>query len=149
MHSLRLIAAALISMVALASCSADEQTEAKEGVAGPSSPPAATPSAQESSSPQPAESEEPEAPIAPTVEVRVVGEQVAPNAAAIALGVGETLVFDISSDRAGELHVHSKPEQYVKFAAGATRAEITVHTPGTVEVEEHETSAVVAVLEVR
>jgi hypothetical protein len=83
------------------------------------------------------------------VSVRISGDRVTPNAAQLDLASGEPVVFDIESDRAGELHVHSKPEQYVEFGEGGTRAEISIDTPGSVEVEEHDTSAVVAILEVR
>ena len=81
--------------------------------------------------------------------VRIEGDKVAPNAEKLSIAVNETLVWNITSDRAGELHVHSKPEQFVEFGEGETRAEITIETPGSVEVEDHETSAVVAILEVR
>ncbi|QZY27927.1 hypothetical protein [Nocardioides coralli] len=88
-------------------------------------------------------------PAAPTLSVEVAGDQVTPNAQTFELGVGEPLVVEVRSDRSGELHVHSKPEQYVDFGTGTTRRQLVVETPGTVEVEEHESGAVVAVLEVR
>ncbi|MGK2874404.1 MAG: hypothetical protein ACSLEW_02030, partial [Nocardioides sp.] len=90
-----------------------------------------------------------ESPAGPRIEVRIEGDKVAPNAEKLSIAVNETLVWNITSDRAGELHVHSKPEQYVEFGEGETRAEMTIETPGSVEVEDHETSAVVAILEVR
>jgi len=65
------------------------------------------------------------------------------------LAIREELVFEIVSDRPGELHVHSKPEQYVQFDAGRTRAVISMQIPGSMQVEEHDTSAVVAIVEVR
>ncbi|WP_231252727.1 hypothetical protein [Nocardioides furvisabuli] len=58
-------------------------------------------------------------------------------------------MIEIQSDRAGELHVHSTPEQYVEFDAGRTSAQLVIETPGSVEVEEHDTSAVVALIEAR
>jgi hypothetical protein len=91
----------------------------------------------------------PEEPAAPTVEVRIDTERVTPNADQVDLSVGESLTFEIVSDRAGELHVHSKPEQYLEFNEGRTQSQVSIETPGSVKVEEHETGAVVAIVEVR
>lgn len=98
------------------------------------------------------------APVSPTTEstdlgplltVTIDGEEVSPNAEEIDLGTGEKLLVEIDSDRAGELHVHSAPEQFIEYAEGTTNGEIVVNTPGTVEVEDHDTGAVVALIEVR
>ncbi|OIJ28046.1 hypothetical protein [Nocardioides luteus] len=85
----------------------------------------------------------------PLLTVTINGEEVSPNVEEFELGTGEKLLVEVDSDRAGELHVHSAPEQFIEFAAGTTNTEIVVNTPGTVEVEDHETSAVVAIIEVR
>lgn len=87
--------------------------------------------------------------LGPLLKVTIEGENVSPNAVEIDLGTGEKLVVEIDSDRAGELHVHSAPEQFIEYAEGTTDGEIVVNTPGTVEVEDHGTGAVVAVIEVR
>ncbi|PWN04306.1 hypothetical protein DJ010_01245 [Nocardioides silvaticus] len=152
MRSVRLIAVALTTVLALSACSGsnDESTDAPEATAAApddsgSAPPEESPSTSPTQSVSPTE----EAPAGPSIEVRIEGDRVAPNAEELALAVNETLVWNITSDRAGELHVHSKPEQYVEFGEGETRAEMTVETPGSVEVEDHETRAVVAILEVR
>ncbi|MER6941679.1 hypothetical protein ABTX24_00050 [Nocardioides sp. NPDC127514] len=98
------------------------------------------------------------APVSPTAEstdpgplltVTIDGEEVSPNAEEIELSTGEKLHVRIDSDRAGELHVHSAPEQSVEYAEGTSNSEIVVNTPGTVEVEDHDTGAVVALIEVR
>jgi len=80
--------------------------------------------------------------------VSINGDRVTPNGEAIELGVGEPLLIQFDTDRAGELHVHSKPEQYVEFAAGTSIKTLVIETPGVVEVEEHDTSIVVAQIEV-
>ena len=79
----------------------------------------------------------------------ITGDRVTPNAVVVDLSVGDPLRFEFKTDRAGQLHVHSKPEQFVDFGAGRTVKEITIETPGSVEVEEHDTGAVVAIIEVR
>ena len=153
MRRARLLAVALTTVLALSGCSGgdDESTEdATEATAtapddSGSTPPEESPSTSPPQSASPTE----QAPAGPTIEVRIEGDKVAPNAEELSIAVNETLVWNITSDRAGELHVHSKPEQYVEFGEGETRAEMTVETPGSVEVEDHETSAVVAILEVR
>lgn len=85
----------------------------------------------------------------PLLTVTIDGEEVSPNAEEIELSTGEKLHVEIDSDRAGELHVHSTPEQSVEYAEGTSNSEIVVNTPGTVEVEDHDTGAVVALIEVR
>jgi hypothetical protein len=87
--------------------------------------------------------------LGPLLTVTIDGDEVSPNAEEIELGTGDKLLVEVDSDRAGELHVHSAPEQLVEFADGTTNSEIVVNTPGTVEVEDHDTGAVVALIEVR
>lgn len=153
MRNARLIAAALTTVLALSACSGgdDESTDDAPEVTATASDDSGSGSPEESPSTSPPQSASPteEAPAGPTIEVRIEGDKVAPNAEELSIAVNETLVWNITSDRAGELHVHSKPEQFVEFGEGETRAEITIETPGSVEVEDHETSAVVAILEVR
>lgn len=141
------IAVAFTLILALASCqSTDKYT-------GPSAEPAGAPS-----SVIPSGGASSAAPVSPTAEsidlgpvltVTIDGEVVSPNAEEIELSTGEKLLVEIDSDRAGEIHVHSAPEQFIEYAEGTTNGEIVVNTPGSVEVEDHDTSAVVALVEVR
>lgn len=141
------IAATFTLVLAPAACGgADEDT------APPAEPTNAT------SSVTPSAASSPAAPVSPSTEstdlgplltITIDGEEVSPNAEEIHLGTGEKLLVEIDSDRAGELHIHSAPEQFVQFAEGTTDGEIVVNTPGTVEVEDHDTGAVVALIEVR
>lgn len=80
--------------------------------------------------------------------VSIDGDSVSPNAERIRIDAGEALLLRVTSDRPGQLHVHSKPEQFVDFDSGTSTSELVIDTPGIVEVEEHDTSAVVAQLEV-
>ena len=88
-------------------------------------------------------------PSGPTLAIRIEGDKVSPNAQRISVEAGEPITITFTTDRPGELHVHSKPEQYVEFTQGSTKARLVIDTPGLVEVEEHDTSAVVAQIEVR
>ena len=125
------------------------------GGGGDDSPTATETTSSPATSPSDADQPGPSEPSAtktsegPRLEVTVNGDQVSPNAEEISLGTGEPLTLQIRSDRAGELHVHAKPEQYVEFGAGTTTTELVIDTPGSVEVEEHESGAVVAQIEVR
>lgn len=140
------IAATFTLVLALAACGS-----ADEDAALPAEPTDATssvtPSAASSTATPVSPSTE-SADLGPLLTITIDGEEVSPNAEEIHLGTGEKLLVEIDSDRAGELHIHSAPEQFIEFAEGTTDGEIVVNTPGTVEVEDHDTSAVVALIEV-
>ena len=53
------------------------------------------------------------------------------------------------ADKAGEIHVHSSPEQELQYAAGTTDKTITLDQPGVVEMESHTLDKLIAQLEVR
>ena len=77
------------------------------------------------------------------------GDTFTPNGERVELGVGQTLTLTITADTAGELHVHSTPEQEISYDAGTSEHEITIDRPGVVEVESHDPDTVVLQLEVR
>ncbi len=77
------------------------------------------------------------------------GDTFTPNGDRVELAVGQTLDLTITSDVAGEFHVHSTPEQEIAYDAGTSEHEITIDRPGVVEVESHEPASVVLQLEVR
>ena len=77
------------------------------------------------------------------------GDSFTPNGERVELEVDQTLVLTITSDEAGELHVHSTPEQEIAYEAGTSEHEITIDRPGVVEVESHEPDLVLLQLEVR
>ncbi|MDE0774671.1 MAG: hypothetical protein OSB43_00160 [Nocardioides sp.] len=145
-------AALLAACLALAGCAGpdEEGSGATAGDASTPEPTSTSSAPSETALPEPTATPEPtptEAPR-PELEITVAGDEVSPNAAELRLGVGETLLLRFDADRPGELHVHSKPEQYVDFTAGTTTHELVVNTPGTVEIEEHDSGAVVALVEV-
>ena len=83
------------------------------------------------------------------VEVTREGDTFTPNGERVEMEVGQTLVLTIDADAAGELHVHSTPEQEVAYEAGTSEHEITIDRPGVVEVESHDPDIIVLQLEVR
>lgn len=156
LHARRSVVASLATLatLVLAGCAGpDESDEATSGSPSPSPSPtmsSAAPTETDTTTPAPTEPPTPSsAPAGPALEVTIDGEKVTPNATEIDLAVGEPLTITFDTDRGGELHVHSKPEQYVEFGAGRSTRELVVQTPGSVEIEEHDTEAVVAVVEVR
>lgn len=133
--------AALLLAASLAACSSDESDPAAERTPKAASSSPADPTAT-TTGPRA------EVPGGPSLVVRIDGDAVSPNAAELDLGRGDPLTLRIAADRDGELHVHSRPEQYVEFEAGSSVHELVIDAPGTVEVEEHESGVVVAVLKV-
>ncbi len=145
------LAASLVLLVGSA-CSSSQSGDPDPDVPATSETTTVTPSDAPSESPSafetPTESEPP-VDNALLLSVSIVGGEILPNAEQIELGDGATMLVEVESDRAGELHVHAKPEQFLEFGRGTTNTELTIETPGTVEIEDHETGAVVAILEIR
>lgn len=147
------VAAAAALAITLSACgsddggdaAADPTTSATASDTPTSSPSEADPSESASVSEPPVEpSEEPVEGIV----ITIAGDEITPNGKRIEVERNETVTLEITSDRAGELHVHSTPEQYVEFEAGTSTHELVIEAPGVVDVEEHETGHVVVQLEV-
>jgi hypothetical protein len=142
-----MVAAAVLSL-SLVACGDDtpEATETPTASTSPSesSPP---PEATASATPDPTPTAEPE-PAEQVIAITIEGDKTTPNGERIKVAAGEPVIFEITSDRPGELHIHGKPESYVNFGAGTTREEIVIDLPGVVEVEDHDTGFVIAQLEV-
>ena len=126
------VALAATTVLALSGCGEDESTTSGE----PKESASASPTTKPEKSPKPSPSTSDGA--ATTVEVEVAGSEVTPLAETVEIGVGEPLVLAISSDRIGELHVHSTPEKELSFEAGESRLQVTFDQPGSVDIEEHE-----------
>jgi predicted small lipoprotein YifL len=90
-----------------------------------------------------------ERPAGATLDVTVNGGNVSPMGRTIEMATGDVLTVRITADRAGELHVHSSPEQMVEFGQGRTRQGVKIDKPGQVDVEEHDSGALVARLLVK
>src|SRR5689334_21622666 len=77
------------------------------------------------------------------LDVEVKGDTITPTNEQVEIGVGDTVTLHVTSDRAGELHVHSSPEQELEFEKGETDLPITLDKPGAVDVEEHASETLV------
>jgi uncharacterized protein YcfL len=142
----RALAAAVIATLALAGCGSNDDSPGTDETASstPSSTPTPTDEASETATEEPSAQPSDE----DAIEIEIEGDKITPNGERIKVGTGETVTLEITSDRAGELHVHSTPEQEIAFKKGKSTHELTIDTPGVVDVEEHEADLVVLQLQV-
>lgn len=83
-----------------------------------------------------------------TIEVTFQDGTVTPSGETVEVGTGEPVELRITADEAGEIHVHSNPEQELAYDAGDSTQTITIDTPGTVDVESHDLDQVIVQLHV-
>ncbi|MEP7736301.1 hypothetical protein ABKW28_01480 [Nocardioides sp. 31GB23] len=88
-------------------------------------------------------SEEPTA-----IEITVEDGTITPKGDRIEVGVGEEVTFTVTSDAAGQVHVHSTPETSFSYEEGTTEETLTFERPGVVEVEAHDPDQLIVQLEV-
>ena len=136
---------ALVLALALTGCGSDEvDPNTPTGQATePTTPSTDTPSPSET----PSETESPNE-SATTITITREGDTFSPNGERMKVPMGEELLLVVVSDTAGELHVHSTPEQEIAYKAGTSTHTLTFDKPGVVEVESHEPAAVVLQLQV-
>ena len=83
-----------------------------------------------------------------TVDVTIKDGKVTPNGDRVKAKVGEPVTLRIDADTAGEIHVHSTPEQEIEFDKGTSTRKLTIDKPGIVDVEDHALEQVIVQLEV-
>lgn len=135
----RLAPLVLVLAASLSACGGDGDTD----------PPATEQSSSSSPSDSPSDSGSTSTGGGAAVTVTREGDSFTPNGERVELGVDQTLVLTIEADEAGELHVHSTPEQEIAYDAGTSEHEIVIDRPGVVEVESHEPDVILLQLEVR
>ena len=84
-----------------------------------------------------------------TVDITFKGDTVTPSGAKVEVKAGDPLKLHITADKAGEIHVHSSPEQHIEYAAGTTDKTLTIDQPGVVDVESHSLDKLILQLQVR
>ena len=78
------------------------------------------------------------------------GDSVTPNGERMEVATGQDIDLEVTAEEAGEIHVHSTPEQQVDYPAGESTVTIEgIDQPGTVDVESHSLDQVIVQLEVR
>jgi ABC-type glycerol-3-phosphate transport system substrate-binding protein len=85
-----------------------------------------------------------------TIDVTISADGVTPNGDRVEVQVGQPIELVVKADTEGEIHVHSDPEQELKYGAGTTTiAPFTIDKPGIVEVESHALEKTIVQLEVK
>lgn len=82
------------------------------------------------------------------VEVTFADGTVTPAGERVEVGVGQEVVFEITADEPGELHVHTTEETELAYPEGSSEQTLTVDQPGVVDVESHDLDQVVVQLQV-
>jgi hypothetical protein len=83
-----------------------------------------------------------------SVDITIKDGKVTPNGDRVKAKVGEPVTLKIDADTAGEIHVHSTPEQEIEFEKGTSTKRLTIDKPGIVDVEDHALEQVIVQLEV-
>src|SRR3954464_8511965 len=132
--------AALVPVLLVAGCGNDNTSaDASSDSASASSTPSETAMVPSSSS---------AARPSTVLNVKVQGDKVTPNGERIKAKIGEPVIINVNANRAGELHVHSTPEQELENHSGKTTLKLTIGKPGIVDIEDHIAEVVVVQLEV-
>lgn len=84
------------------------------------------------------------------IDVTIKGDSVTPNGERVEVAVNQEVDLHVTADKAGEIHVHSDPEQELEYDAGTSTVKIDgIDAPGTVDVESHALEKVIVQLEVK
>jgi len=148
----RALAAAVLVTLGLAGCGdtgSAEQTAEESASSTPSATESSSAPSSETATPAPGDPSATEEQADEAIAIRIHADEVRPNGKRVEVAAGEPVRLRIDADRAGELHVHSSPEQELPFRKGTSTVELTIDRPGLVDVEEHESGSVILQLEVR
>ena len=130
--------AALLAVAGVAGCGGSGS--GSTGSAGASSAEAAV-----TAQPTPASA----TPSGTVLRIHLTSDSVDPAGTRVPVKAGQPVTLLITATAAGELHVHSTPEQHVDYPKGTSAATLTLDQPGIVEVESHALGKTIAQLEVR
>lgn len=139
-----LTALATSLVLALGACGTEE-TDAEDPATGASSPTSTETTDGETTD----ETTGGEQQSGTTVRLERADDAFTPSGARVEVPAGEPFTLEIEADEAGELHVHSTPEQEIAYDAGSSTHEVMIERPGVVEVESHDPHLVVLQLEAR
>jgi uncharacterized lipoprotein YehR (DUF1307 family) len=84
-----------------------------------------------------------------TIDITFKGDTVTPAGKSVKVKAGDPLKLHITADKAGEIHVHSSPEQHIEYGAGTTDKTLTLDQPGVVDVESHSLDKLILQVQVR
>ncbi|MFL6023568.1 MAG: hypothetical protein ACJ72O_09540 [Marmoricola sp.] len=129
-------ATALVLALSLSACGSSSKSPGSE----PGTELSATPAAQVTTAP---------AADAKVIAIKLQGGTVTPSGDKVEVRANQAVVLQITADKAGELHVHSSPEQHIAFPAGGSEITLKLAQPGVVDVEDHALDKLIVQLEVR
>ena len=84
-----------------------------------------------------------------TIDITFEGGTVEPSGERVEVAVGQPVELVVEADSAGEIHVHSTPEQELEYGEGTTTLPLTIDKPGLVDVESHDLEQIIVQLEVK
>lgn len=85
-----------------------------------------------------------------TIEITVSADTVTPSGDRVQVETGQPIELVVKADAAGEIHVHSTPEQEFEYAPGTTTLKLEpIVEPGVVDIESHTLELTIVQLEVR
>jgi hypothetical protein len=82
-----------------------------------------------------------------SIDITIKDGRATPNGDRVEVEVGAPVALHIDADTAGEIHVHSTPEQEIEFTKGRSTKTLTITKPGIVDVEDHALDQVIVQLE--
>lgn len=83
-----------------------------------------------------------------TINITFTGNSVTPNGERVEVAVDQPIELVVKAEEAGEIHVHSTPEQELTYGAGTTTLKLTISKPGIIDVESHDLEQTIVQLEV-
>ena len=127
---------ALVLALALSGCGSDDPSAPRTS---PETELSATPAAQVTTAPSA---------DAKVITIKLADGTVSPDGVEVKVKKNQPVVLQITADTAGELHVHSSPEQHVEFPEGGSEVTLTFAQPGVVDIEDHALDKLIVQLEV-
>jgi hypothetical protein len=125
----RLATAACVLLLALAGCGNDDNAKSNPTPSATTTPGTGTPS-------PPATTASPRA--RRIIRVVVANGKVTEGQSRVEVRLGETILIEVVSDAADEVHVHGYDEEFEVGPGKPGTLELKVRIPGTVDVELHE-----------
>jgi plastocyanin len=149
----RLVAGGVLAGLALAGCTAAPAgtTSPSPEVTSATPTPSASASTSASASATPTPSESNAATDSMTIDITIADGQVTPNGKKVDVEVGQTIVLNVTSDEADEIHAHTDGDGYeLEVGAGEKASgKFTLESPGSYEVESHHLEKTIVILNAR
>jgi hypothetical protein len=84
-----------------------------------------------------------------SIHITIKDGKVTPQGDRVKVKVDKPVTLHIDADSAGQIHVHSTPEQHIDFPKGTSTKKLTIKQPGIVDVEDHKLDKVIVQLQVQ